>query len=131
MKRAAALCQQVGESPQRFAVLSGLCLFHFTRAEYQAAQAVAEQLLDLAQRQHDPAQLVSAHGRLGQILFNLGDFLKRTSLVVVHGGVARSLASPQRGEVHTPSTGRKPGEQRSKTQGESFLEITYSSLQMN
>ena|SRR5712691_272560 len=30
---------------------------------------------------------------------NLGDFLKRTSFVVVHSGVDRLLASPQRGEV--------------------------------
>jgi hypothetical protein len=29
----------------------------------------------------------------------LGDFLKRTALVVVHGGMNRLLASPQRGEV--------------------------------
>jgi predicted ATPase len=74
LTRAAALCQQMGESPQRFDVLSALCLFHFTRAEYQAAQVVAEQLLDLAQRQHDPAQLVRDHTRLGQTLFNVGAF---------------------------------------------------------
>src|SRR5262245_41856438 len=48
--------------------------------------------------------------------------LKRTSFVVVHSSVARTLASPRWGEVHTPSTGQKPGEQGSKTQGESFLE---------
>ena len=74
LTRAAALCQQVEESQQRFAVLAGLCVFHNTRAEYQAAYAIAEQLLDLAQRQHDPAQLVRAHCRLGQTLFNLGAF---------------------------------------------------------
>jgi predicted ATPase len=28
LTRAAALCQQVGESPQRFDVLEGLCVFH-------------------------------------------------------------------------------------------------------
>ena len=31
-----ALCQQMGESPQRCAVLSVLSVFHHTRAEYQA-----------------------------------------------------------------------------------------------
>jgi predicted ATPase len=35
---------------------------------------VAEQLLDLAQREHDPAYLMRAHCRLGQILFNVGAF---------------------------------------------------------
>jgi DNA-binding winged helix-turn-helix (wHTH) protein/predicted ATPase len=72
--RAATLCQQVGESLQRFVVLDALCVFHYTRAEYQAAQGVAEQLLDLAQDQHDPAQRVRAHERLGQTLFNVGAF---------------------------------------------------------
>jgi adenylate cyclase len=52
--RAEALSQQVGELPQRFAVLLGLWSFRSARAEYQAAHAVAEQLLDLAQRQRDP-----------------------------------------------------------------------------
>jgi predicted ATPase len=74
LTRAAALCQQLGEPPQRFEVLEWLCVFHFTRAEYQAAQAMAEQCLDLAQRQHDPALLMRAHGRLGQTLFNVGAF---------------------------------------------------------
>src|SRR5262249_29788773 len=55
LTRATALCQQVGETPQRVAVLDMLCQFHWLRAEYQAAQVVAEQLLDLTQRQHDPA----------------------------------------------------------------------------
>jgi predicted ATPase len=79
LTRAAALCQQVGESLQQFTVLDALCIFHFTRAEYQAAQAVAEQFLDLAQRQHDPAMLLRAHGRLGQTLFNVGAFASARS----------------------------------------------------
>jgi tetratricopeptide (TPR) repeat protein len=74
LTRAAALCQQVGETPQRAAVLEALCEFHFQRVESQAAQVVAEQLLDLAQRQHDPALLLQAHTRLGQILNQVGAF---------------------------------------------------------
>ena len=35
---------------------------------------MAEQFLDLAQRQHDPAHLMRAHCRLSQTLFNLGAF---------------------------------------------------------
>jgi hypothetical protein len=41
----------------------------------------------------------------------LGNFLKRTSLVVVHGGVDRLLASPQWGEVPPHRTGCEAGEQ--------------------
>ena len=55
-------------------VLDALCVFYYTWAEYQAARTVAEQLLDLAQRQHDPAQLVRAYNRLGQTWLNVGAF---------------------------------------------------------
>jgi predicted ATPase len=74
LTRAAALCQQVGEPPQHGAVLYALWGFHFTRAKHQAAQAMAEQLLDLAQRQSDPVLLLRAHHALGQTLFHLGAF---------------------------------------------------------
>ena len=98
LTRAAALCQQVGESSQRFAVLDALSIFHYMRAEYRAAQTVAEQFLDLAQRQHDPAQLLRAHGRLSQTLFNVGAFvLSRTH---VEQGLA--LLDPQ-GHTTVPS----------------------------
>jgi hypothetical protein len=40
---------------------------------------VVEQLLDLAQRQHDPARLLDAHRALGTTLANVGAFaLART-----------------------------------------------------
>jgi len=74
LMRAVALCQQLGESPQWFVVLDWLCAFHTIRAEYQAAQAVAEQFLEVAQRQHDPALLLRAHDKLAQLLFNGGAF---------------------------------------------------------
>src|SRR4029453_3798994 len=44
LTRAEALAQQVGEPPQRFAVLLGLWSFRSIRAEYQAAHTIAEQL---------------------------------------------------------------------------------------
>jgi predicted ATPase len=72
LARAAALAQQVGEPSQHFAVLRRLRSFHTARGEPQAALAVAEQLLDLAQRQHDPALLLQAHDALGMTLHNVG-----------------------------------------------------------
>jgi len=68
LTRAEALSQQVGDLPQRFAVLLGLWSFRITRTEFQTAHAVAEQLLDLAQRQRDPTLLLRAHYVLGQRL---------------------------------------------------------------
>jgi DNA-binding winged helix-turn-helix (wHTH) protein/predicted ATPase len=79
LTRAEALAQQVGDPSQYCAVLNALWSFHNTRSEFQASRAVAEQLLDLAQRQHAPAQLLDAHRALGTTLANVGAFaLART-----------------------------------------------------
>jgi tetratricopeptide (TPR) repeat protein len=71
--RARELCQQVEETPQLFWVLYGLCGFSLLRPEYQTACGLAEQLLSLAQRLHEPALLVRAHQVLGLTLFWLGE----------------------------------------------------------
>jgi class 3 adenylate cyclase/predicted ATPase len=72
--RARELCQQVGETPQLFRVLSGLWFFHLARAELQTALELAEQLLSLAQNVQDPAFVVEAHRALGMTLWHLGEF---------------------------------------------------------
>ena len=72
LPRVAALAQQVGEPAQHCAVLRALQSFHTARGERQEARAVAEQLLDLAQRQNDPNLLLGAHGALGVTLHNVG-----------------------------------------------------------
>jgi len=72
--RAQELCQQVGETPQLFRVLSGLWFFYLARAELQTAHELAEQLLSLAQNVQDPAFLVEAHRALAMTLWHLGEF---------------------------------------------------------
>jgi predicted ATPase len=64
----------VGETPQTFPVLGGLCAFYIERAELQTAQELAEQLLHLAQRVQDPTLLLWAHLALGGVLYSLGEF---------------------------------------------------------
>ena len=54
-------------------MLWGLLSFYVVRAELQAAWEVGEQLLGLAQRQHDPALLMVAHWALGQTLLFRGE----------------------------------------------------------
>jgi predicted ATPase len=71
--RAAALCQQLGETAQRFPVLYGLRSFQHVRADYQTARKLGEQLLHLAKQAHDPALLVEAHYTLGNTLFFMGE----------------------------------------------------------
>ncbi|MBI3799862.1 MAG: AAA family ATPase [Deltaproteobacteria bacterium] len=72
--RARELCQQVGETPQLFPVLYGLCGFYTTRAELLTARKLGEQLLTLAWNTQDPALLMEAHFALGQSLFWFGEF---------------------------------------------------------
>jgi predicted ATPase len=71
--RARELCQQMEETPQRFAVLWGLCGFYVTRGALQTARVLGEQLMDLAQRLHDPALLPPTYFMVGGIFLFLGE----------------------------------------------------------
>jgi predicted ATPase len=70
--RARDLGRRMGDTLQLFVALRGLQTFHAVRAELQTALALAEELLLLAQRQHDPTLLVFAHLSLGSTLFHSG-----------------------------------------------------------
>jgi len=73
--RARELCQQVGDASQLFAAMRGLWGFHLTCGEFQASQALAEQLLHLAQRLGDSRRLLRAHYALGTSLFYMGELV--------------------------------------------------------
>jgi predicted ATPase/DNA-binding winged helix-turn-helix (wHTH) protein len=92
LTRAEVLCQQVGEPAQHFMVLERLHSFHFLRAQFQTAHAVAQQLLSLAQRQHDRVLLLGAHSALGLTLYYAGAFA--TARTHLERGIA--LYDPQR-----------------------------------
>jgi class 3 adenylate cyclase/predicted ATPase len=72
--RALALCQQLGETPQRFAALHGLWRFYNTSGRLATAREVGEQLLTLAQRQHDATRRIVAHVTLGVTSAWMGAF---------------------------------------------------------
>ncbi len=73
--RALELCRQLGESPQLFPVLGGLCVFYMQRAKFRTAHELAEQLLRLAQRFQHPVFLVWAHLALGMALYIRGELI--------------------------------------------------------
>jgi predicted ATPase len=74
--RARELCHQVGETPQLFPVLVGLCILYRQRGAFQTARQVGEQCLALAQRAEEPALLLEAHRALGVPLFYLGELAR-------------------------------------------------------
>jgi tetratricopeptide (TPR) repeat protein len=99
--RAWELCQQGGDTPQRTAVLGGLCTFYRIRGELQAARQLGEQLLTLVQRLHDPERLAYAHWVLGEVLVFLGEF------VPAHTHLEQALAisaPPQQGSLFDGAT---------------------------
>ena len=69
---ARALCHASGDPPELFSVLCGQALWHTLRGQFQAAQALADQLLQMAQQRHDTVSRVEAHALLGAILMTRG-----------------------------------------------------------
>ncbi len=84
--RARQLCQSLDDPHQLFPVVRGLWNYAFVRAELQAAHALGEQLLILAQQVRDPAMLCAAHRALGTTLFYLG------AVAPAHRHLAQGLA---------------------------------------
>jgi tetratricopeptide (TPR) repeat protein len=107
LTRAAALSQQMRESPQQFAVLQRLFWFRWLRAELQEAQDLSAQLLDLAHRQHDPALLLGAHHARGWLLTSVGAFpLARAHL---QHGITLSNTRQQAASRPSPGGNRHDG----------------------
>jgi predicted ATPase len=103
--RARALCQRLGDSLEIGPVLFGLWGFYEVRGDLQIARELAEQLLTLAQRQHDPALLLQGHRALGDTLFYLGEFVPARA----HLERGITLYNPQQHRPHTFLYGQDPG----------------------
>jgi predicted ATPase len=73
--RALALCQQVGDSRQRFSALRGLASFYNAQGRLQTSRELTEQSLALAQDVRDPELLHGAYVMLGSILVCLGELV--------------------------------------------------------
>jgi predicted ATPase len=84
--RAWEICQRLGEPPQRFPVLYGLCASYWVGGKHRQARDQAEQFLHLAQRQEDTAPRMVAHRALGLPLYLMGEVAQ------AHEHFAQSLA---------------------------------------
>jgi predicted ATPase len=73
-KRVQGLSRQVADTPEVFRALWGLYQFHSVRGEHPQARLLAEQLLALAQRTHDPVCLVVGYFAVGGTEYYLGEF---------------------------------------------------------
>jgi hypothetical protein len=73
--QAQRLCHQLGEPPQCFQVLQGLCRFHVNQAALPAAGALAQELTDLAHRQHEADRVLEGRAAMGTVAFFRSDFV--------------------------------------------------------
>jgi predicted ATPase len=86
------LCERVGDTPEIFAVLIGLCNFYLQRADAATAQELAQQTLKLAEKQHDPQHRIAAHRVLVSVSFWRGAFAEANE----HCERVIALYSPER-----------------------------------
>lgn len=103
--RSRKLCQQMGETPQLFQVLWGLCRFYLVRTPLQICRELGEQLLNLAQKQQDPTLLLEAYNSLGAALSHLGD-LSQAQTYLERG---LDIYNPRQHGSHALIYGQDPG----------------------
>jgi class 3 adenylate cyclase/predicted ATPase len=95
--QARALCQQLGETPERFPILLGLWRFYIGRLQLHTARALGETLLRLAQGSQDAVLAVTAHAALGWTLFYLGAL--RAARLHLEAALAPSTPDQRRAPV--------------------------------
>jgi DNA-binding SARP family transcriptional activator/predicted ATPase/energy-coupling factor transporter ATP-binding protein EcfA2 len=72
--RAQELCRQVGKVSQLSRVVGQLATSKYVAADYQRARELAEEALNMAEREGEPVICTLGHWRLGFILFALGEY---------------------------------------------------------
>jgi predicted ATPase/DNA-binding winged helix-turn-helix (wHTH) protein len=103
--RARELCEQLGETPQRFAVLRGLRRVYFARGEVAMMKALAEEQLRLAEQSAEPLLLAEARTAVGFAAVNAGD------LVAARGNLEQGMALYASGQPRSSgvTVGEDPG----------------------
>lgn len=97
--RAWRLCQQLGETPQRFPALLGVWHFFWVSCTggLQPARELAAELLASAQHQDDTALLLQAHTACGLTCFFTGEL----TTALAHLEAGQALYDPQQHHVLT------------------------------
>lgn len=60
-ERAYEICREMGDPPEVFPVLFGLWAYHFVLTDFERSLSLANQMLQLAEQQSDPAFLIVAY----------------------------------------------------------------------
>jgi len=71
--RAQTLCRRMGDEEALMKVQLGLEGFHFMRADFDKADAIAQETRDLADRSRDPMRKIQAAWAVANVLFHRGE----------------------------------------------------------
>jgi predicted ATPase len=74
--RAQELCEKMGETPDLFPVLYGLVGFHFVRGDYKTAAALAERMIEMAEKLDDDHLRIEGNWLVGLSSFYMGDCVR-------------------------------------------------------
>ncbi|MGE0823220.1 MAG: adenylate/guanylate cyclase domain-containing protein [Candidatus Binatia bacterium] len=102
--RARELCHQCGDSVRIFPALFGLWIFFCLHGEVRSAKEIAEQMLNLAEKENEPEFLVEAFRADGITEMYMGEFLSARR--AFERGL--SLYDPQKHSSHAFSYGHDP-----------------------
>jgi serine phosphatase RsbU (regulator of sigma subunit) len=72
--RARVLCEQLGQTPQRFAMMWGHFAFHVVRGDFRLCADLAEEAMEFGERLKDPGMLMEALFLRGLTMLYRGDF---------------------------------------------------------
>ncbi len=103
--RALALCEQLRDTSQLFAVLVGLRIHSITHADYASARDLSQRMLRMARQAKDPSLLVEAHGALGVSSFVQGNLGRARA----HEDRALALYDAAQHQTHAFAHGVDPG----------------------
>ena len=103
--RTRELCRKLGDPPELFPILCGLASYHQGRAEYQAMEALSEQLLTLAKQSGYSALLMQAHLVRGACFVHMGRLVEGRE----HCERSLALYDPILHRTHADLFGADPG----------------------
>jgi tetratricopeptide (TPR) repeat protein len=105
LRRAKALCDQVGDTGQSFRVLWLLGLYYRWQGDLQTSHQLGTQLLELTARSNDPSQLMLAHWAVAWDLLGLGELVAARA----HLEQALAMYDPQQHQALAFRFGLDPG----------------------
>jgi predicted ATPase/class 3 adenylate cyclase len=103
--RMRGLCGRLGNRRELFLALRGLWAFRFVRAELRAAMELAQELVQIAEVEHDDAFRLEAARAFGMTRLYLGDF----ESAALHLQRGFSLYDPEQHHAHAFRYGNDPG----------------------